>query len=250
VAEKAFQHVPETTLNTFYIIGTGPGDPELITVKGLRAMERCATLVAPKAKVNGDSTALGIVKGLMDLSDKKVVEVCFPMHKVNNGKSSQEVEAAWQEAARLILAHLKEGDVAFPTLGDPAVYSTGFYVYATLKEMAPDMEIKIIPGITAMSCCAAMGNQPLCLGGEVLSVVPATFDDDRLRQILTTCDSVVLMKVHTVLPRLLGLLDELGLLDKAVCYEQCGMAEQKVHSDLRQLVGRQLHYFSTIIIRK
>ncbi|MBU0679865.1 MAG: precorrin-2 C(20)-methyltransferase [Proteobacteria bacterium] len=237
-------------MNTFYIIGTGPGDPELITVKALRTMEKCATLVAPKAKVNGDSTALGIVKGLMNLESKRVLEVCFPMHKVLNGKSTQEVEAAWQEAARLILHHLKDGDVAFPTLGDPAVYSTGFYVYATLKEMAPEMEIKIIPGITAMSCCSATGNQPLCLGGEVLSVVPATFDDMRLRQIITSCDSVVLMKVHNVVPRLITLLDELNLIDKAVCYEQCGMVGEKVHPDLRQLVGRNLHYFSTIIIRK
>lgn len=237
-------------MNTFYIIGTGPGDPELITVKGLRTMEKCATLVAPKAKVDGDSTALNIVKGLLDVDAKKVIEVCFPMHKVENGKSTHEVEAAWQEAAQLILDHLKDGDVAFPTLGDPAVYSTGFYVYATLKEMAPEMEIKIIPGITAMSCCSATGNQPLCLGGEILTVVPATFDDQRLRQILTTCDSVVLMKVHNVMGRLVGLLEELDLLDKAVCYEQCGMAGQKVHTDLRQAADRNLHYFSTIIIRK
>ncbi|MEN8257579.1 MAG: precorrin-2 C(20)-methyltransferase [Thermodesulfobacteriota bacterium] len=237
-------------MNTFYIIGTGPGDPELITVKGLRTMKNCATLVAPKAKVNGDSTALGIVKGLMDVDDKKVVEVCFPMHKVQNGKSTQEVEAAWQKAAKLILDHLKDGDVAFPTLGDPAVYSTGFYVYATLKEMAPEMEIKVIPGITAMSCCSATGNQPLCLGGEILTVVPATFDDQRLRQVLTSCDSAVLMKVHNVMPRLVDLLGELDLIDQAVCYEQCGMAGQKVHSDLRQAADLDLHYFSTIIIRK
>ncbi len=237
-------------MNTFYIIGTGPGDPELITVKGLRTMENCATLVAPKAKVNGDSTALGIVKGLMDLDNKKVIEVCFPMHKVENGKGTQEVEAAWREAAQLILDHLKDGDVAFPTLGDPAVYSTGFYVYATLKEMAPDMEIKIIPGITAMSCCSAIGNQPLCLGGEILTVVPATFDDQRLGQILTSCDSVVLMKVHNVMDRLVALLDELDLLDRAVCYEQCGMAGQKVHTNLRAAANSDLHYFSTIIIRK
>ncbi len=237
-------------MNTFYIIGTGPGDPELMTVKALRTMENCATLVAPKAKVNGDSTALGIVRGLMNLDNKKVVEVCFPMHKVQNGKSTQEVENAWKEAAQLILANLKDGDVAFPTLGDPAVYSTGFYVYATLKEMAPEMEIKIIPGITAMSCCSATGNQPLCLGGEILTVVPATFDDQRLRQIITSCDSVVLMKVHNVMPRLITLLDELGLIDKAVCYEQCGMAGQQIHSVLRQIAGHDLHYFSTIIIRK
>lgn len=237
-------------MNTFYIIGTGPGDPELMTVKALRTMENCATLVAPKAKVNGDSTALTIVKGLMNLDDKKVIEVCFPMHKVQNGKGTQEVEAAWKEAAQLIIDHLKDGDVAFPTLGDPAVYSTGFYVYATLKEMAPDIEIKIIPGITAMSCCSAIGNQPLCLGGEILTVVPATFDDQRLRRIITSCDSVVLMKVHNVLPRLITLLDELNLIDRAVCYEQCGMVGQKIYGDLRQIIDHDLHYFSTIIIRK
>lgn len=237
-------------MNTLHIIGTGPGDPELMTVKGMRVLEKSPVLIASKGKVDGVSTALDIVASLIDISDKKVLDVHFPMFKVKNGRARPEVHAAWQEAARLVLDHLENGDVAFPTLGDPAVYSTAFYVYATLREINPDMNISIIPGITTMSSCSAMGGAPLCLGNEILTVVPATFNDDRLKDILVHHDTIILMKVHQVMDRIVDLLSELDLLGRAVLYERCGMEDGRIFTDVRSAADRNLHYFSTIIVRK
>jgi precorrin-2/cobalt-factor-2 C20-methyltransferase len=91
---------------------------------------------------------------------------------------------------------------------------------------------------------------PLSLGDDVLTVVPAAFDDARLRDILLTSDAVVLMKMFRQLPRLISLLDELNLLDKAVLVERCGLDDQRIYPDIRAAVGRDLHYFSTLIVRK
>ncbi len=233
------------------IVGVGPGDPELMTVKAVRALEDADILITPKGKVNGNSTARRIVEGLVDLSKKEIREIHFPMNKVRLKEKNQDTRMtdAWEEAAAAILASVARGlHVAFPTLGDPALYSTGFYVHATLKAMNPDLQITIIPGITAMSGCSSVAGLPLVLGDDLMTVVPAAFEDDRLRHILETADSIVLMKVHRAMDRLVPLLDELDLLDKAILFERCGLEGERMYTDLRTV--KNPHYFSTILIRK
>ncbi len=232
------------------IVGVGPGDPELMTVKAMRALSGAAVIVTPKGRVDGNSTALKIVQGLVDLDSKEICELHFPMRKIRlAGRRDEEVSAAWIRAAETILERLDRGlDVAFPTLGDPALYSTGFYVLTTLRELRPGVEITIIPGITAMSGCSARAAIPVGLGDDLVTVVPAAFDDRRLRAVLLGSDSIVLMKVHRAMERIIALLDELGLTGRAVLFERCGLAGEKIHTDIRRV--KNPHYFSTILIRK
>ena len=185
-----------------YIIGTGPGDPEQLTLKAVKALNACSVFVTPKGAVNGSSTALSIVSQAVDTTGKEILELHFPMKKIHIGTEPEaEVHEAWQHAARTVLAHMKEGkNVAFPTLGDPAVYSTGYYLYENIREIDPTAAVKFISGITAMSSCSAATAIPICLGDEMLAVIPATFQDNRLRQILEMFDTIVLMKVHKVIP--------------------------------------------------
>lgn len=235
-----------------YLVGIGPGDPELMTCKAVRILEQTSIWVAPKAKENGSSSAVQIASGQVELDGKTVLELCFPMKKVYLGKEQDpEVVQRWSEAAEIVLTHLDRGDdVAFPTLGDPALYSTAFYLLATLQELRPELRVSIIPGITAMAACSARVRSPLGLGDDVVSIVPAAFDNDRLREILLTFDAVVLMKVFRKMPRIIALLDELGLTDKAVLIERCGMDGQKIYTDIREALDRDLHYFTTLLVRK
>ena len=235
----------------FSIVGVGPGDPELMTVKAVRTLERADVLVTPKGKANGNSTARRIVEGLVDIGTKEICELHFPMHKVRLGRGEQDsrVTAAWQRAADAILFHLDRGrEVVFPTLGDPALYSTGFYVLTTLKSRRPELRITLVPGITAMSGCSARAELPLGLGDDLVTVVPAVFADERLREILRSADSIVLMKVHRSMERIIGLLDEMGLTEQATLFERCGLDGETIHPDIRQV--KNPHYFSTILIRK
>lgn len=240
------------TAGTFYIIGVGPGDPELLTLKGARILKSCDVWLAPKAHADGQSTALSIAEQAIAATAGRVVTHRFPMKQVfRNEAPDPELHKAWQEAARLVVEILETGqDVAFPTLGDPAIYSTAFYVCEALQECDAKVKVEVIPGVSAIGATAAVAQLPLCLGDEHLVVIPATFESARIKEVLEVCDSVAFMKVYRVLPKLVRILEECGLVDQAVLIEKTSLDDQKVWTDIREVGDRELHYFSTMIIRK
>jgi precorrin-2/cobalt-factor-2 C20-methyltransferase len=67
--------------NTLYIVGVGPGDPELLTFKAMNILKRCAVVTTPKGSKNGNSTALSIASQAVDLTGKTILELHFPMKK-------------------------------------------------------------------------------------------------------------------------------------------------------------------------
>jgi precorrin-2/cobalt-factor-2 C20-methyltransferase len=236
---------------TLYIVGTGPGDPDLLTVKAVKTAAACPVIVSPRGSENGTSTALTILSQAVDLGTKQVVELHFPMKKIHSGREPDpDVLVAWHHAAQTVLHHLDGGnDVCFPTLGDPAIYSTGYYLYETLCGLRPDARVRFIPGVAAMSSCSAALAQPICLGDEMVAVVPATFSDNRLIEVLNGFDTIVLMKVHRVLPRLIDLLRSCNLLDQAILVERAGTGRESIRLRLDEIAD-QPHYYSTIIVRK
>lgn len=236
----------------FYVVGVGPGDPELMTLKAVRVLKNSPVWFVPAAKKGGNSTALSIASGVINGDEKEILTHHFPMKKVHAGKPTDpEVEQAWKEAAQIIADRLNQGDdVAFPTLGDPAIYSTGFYVFETLMESVGEMTVEIIPGVSAIGATSAASKVPLCLGDERMVVIPATFEDKKLKEILASFDCVVLMKVHKVMDKLVSMLDELDLLKKAVLVERTSLGDQIIHRDLSEAAQEEIHYFSTMIVRK
>lgn len=236
----------------FYVIGVGPGDPELMTLKAIRLLERCPVWLAPKARKEGKSTALAIVERLVPARGKEILTQYFPMKKVRMGKTpAADVEAAWQEAAGAVLKALAASrDVAFPTLGDPAIYSTGFYVCDTLFRLDPRVRVEIVAGVSAIGASAAAAGKPLCQGDDRMAVIPATFENGKLAEVLENFDTVVLMKVHRVMDRIVPLLAELNLLDRAVLVERTSQEGQRIRRNLLEVVNEEHHYFSTIIVRK
>ena len=237
---------------TFYVVGVGPGDPQLMTLKAASILKKCDTWFVPSAFENGGSMALKIVEGAVDSSEKNILNHRFPMKQVQRGKEpDEELKTAWQEAAKTIMEYLDSGkDVVFPTLGDPAIYSTGFYVCETLQEYGAPFKLEITPGVSAIGATSATSAMPLCLGDERLVVIPATFEDAKIKELLALSDVVVFMKVFKVMDKLVALLDELGLVEKAVLVEKCSLEDQRVWTDIRQAVGKDIHYFSTMVVRK
>jgi len=237
---------------TFYVVGVGPGDPQLLTLKAARILERCQNWFVPSAFENGGSMALKIVKGAVESAGKNILSHKFPMKQVHRQQDvDPEVKTAWKNAAETIVSYLEKGeDVVFPTLGDPAIYSTGFYVCETLQEFGKPFQIEIIPGVSAVGASSAVSSLPLCLGDERLVVIPATFENGKIKDILELCDAAVFMKVHKVMPKLVGLLEELNLIKNAVLVERCSLENQRIWTDVREAVDTELHYFSTIVVRK
>ena len=127
-------------------IGVGPGDPDLLTVKAVKALNNVNVICAPKSAQSKPSLALSIVQDVIDGldSDYSILEPLFPMIEDKN-----QLHEYWKEAAELIIEKLDAGlDVAFITLGDPAVYSTFSYVFKQINNLG--YETEIIPGITSV----------------------------------------------------------------------------------------------------
>jgi precorrin-2/cobalt-factor-2 C20-methyltransferase len=249
-------------LGKLSVIGIGPGDPELLTLKAVRVIKESQILCVPKGREEGTSLALSIVEKAVSLEGKEIMEAHFPMMKTrkNTNKNvgarcrvpsdaDNELDAKWNTAAAGILTKLREGiDVVFPTLGDPTIYSTFFYLYDKLIELEPDLNIEIVPGVSSINASAARANISLGLGNDSIAVLPANYMDN-LKATLSTFNTVVLMKVNKVLNEIVKLLTEMDLVEKAVCISRVGMEDEEVIDNIRGIKQEELNYFSMIIVK-
>jgi precorrin-2/cobalt-factor-2 C20-methyltransferase len=217
----------------FFSVGTGPGDPKLMTYLAVETLRRCCVIAVPDSGAS-ENMVLKIVRG--HLSDQQVVLCDMPM--VRDRKI---LEKSHQAAAEKLSVYLEEGrDVGFLTLGDPTVYSTAMYVHQRIKEMGYDTEV--IPGVTSFCAAAAKLNIPLCEGGEMLHIVPASYMN--LESILAMEGNTVLMKSGKSIAVAKPLLEGRN----AMAVECCGMENEKIHMDLSG-INEDSSYFSVLVVR-
>lgn len=232
-----------------YVVGIGPGDPELLTLKAKRILEEVDYLFFPKGKEEGISLAKSIVEAKVDLSKKQIEELHFPMAKRGNEEYGPELRGKWEIAANSILNKLNDGmDVAFLTLGDPGLYSTFFYLLPYLKESSPSIEIEIVPGVSSVNVAFSKLRIPIVLGDESFAVVPATYTKD-IANVIKQFSTVVLMKVHRVFDECKELIKQINDLD-TYYVAKLGMEGEIVIKDIEQVREEDLTYFSMLIIKR
>jgi len=230
---------------TLYGIGVGPGDPELITVKGANLLGNCRNLFVPKARMKSESVAYAIIGKYVN-GDTNVRELVFPMVT-----DKMELNKRWKESAEKIAEVLRTGDDAcFVTLGDSLLYSTYIYLLRALKNVLPEAEVFTVPGVTAFSNVAALTNFPVGQAKEPVTIIPSADDFTPLKEALKIGGTVVLMKVGKRLQAILDVLEEAGVMDDAVFVAYAGMEGQRIETDLRRLKNQspETGYLSTILI--
>lgn len=217
-------------------VGVGPGDPELLTVKAVRVLREADVVVVPDAS-SGDKVALNIAKDY--LKEKEIRFVKTPMVR-----DKAVMDAAHEQAADTICALLDQGkQVAFLTLGDPAIYST--YMYIHQKVLNRGYVVEVVPGIPSFCAAAARLNQSLCLGREPLMIIPASHDQEDMMDIP---GNKVFMKAGRSILELQQALADRGLLENASMVENCSMETERVYphfADLKEPSG----YFSLVIVK-
>jgi precorrin-2/cobalt-factor-2 C20-methyltransferase len=234
-------HPNDRLLGTLFGVGVGPGDPELLTVKALNVVDRCAVLAVPVTHRNGESYALNVVAAHVR-PDHTLLRLHFPMTRDRTLRI-----ASRQAAARAVAAELNGGrDVAFLTEGDPLLHSTFIHLLAHLPPATP---FEIVPGVSSIAAATAQARQPLVNGDQRLAVLPATFEDiPGLRRALREFDAVVLLKVNRVLDDLIDMLTEMDLLDRAVLVERASHPAGRVVRHIGALHGKPVHYLSMVIV--
>lgn len=231
---------------TFYGIGVGPGDPELMTVKGAKLLARCRNVFVPKAGNASESVAFATA-GRYLAPGSRLRELVFPMTT-----DREALALAWEASAGEIAGPLESGqDACFLTLGDPLLYSTYGYLLRALRTRIPGLEVVTVPGITAMCAAASLAEFPLGQFKEPVTIVPAADDLRAVRQALAAGGTLVLMKVGKRLGQLVDLLESEGFLDRSVFVARAGMAGQRIETDLRRLRGEdgKTGYLSVILVR-
>lgn len=222
-----------------YGVGVGPGDPELMTVKAVRALERCPVVAFPKTR--GESNlALDIVRRAgIPLEGKALLPLFFPMTR-----DKEELRLRHDEAANAVMDRLRAGeDVAVLNLGDVSLFSTFSYLLTRVKEKG--FAVEIIPGVPSFCAAAALLQRSLTAMKEPLHIIPAGYEGSL--DALSLPGSKVIMKSGSTLPSLCARLDELGLLGRAALVENAGLPGERVVSPLTRETESS-GYFTTILV--
>ena len=230
---------------TLYGIGVGPGDPELITLKAVRILNKVEVIFAAASSKNEYSLALANAESHMQ-NGAEVVRLDFPMTRHRD-----KLEMAWEENAQCILEFVQRGkDVAFITIGDPLTYSTFGYIMQTIGEMAPEVPICVVPGITSYQAATAVAREVMAEQEQTFCVISGSKGGERLRDVISRVDCVVMLKVYNHLDQILDTLKELGIEGQATLVSRCGMKNQVISRNPEELRGKKVPYLSLMIVKK
>lgn len=223
---------------TFYGVSVGPGDPELMTLKAVRTIERCPVVAAPRTK-SGEMLALDIASGAVSLEGKTVLPLYFPMER-----SHAALREAHLAAAEQVEAHLAAGrDVAMLNLGDVSIYSTCAYLMDVLRPRG--WRTELVAGVPSFCAAAARLDISLTKMHTPLHIAPGPAEE-----VLDLPGTKVLMKSGRQLPKVLESLGERGLLGKSLLAENCGLPGERLFPNLSERAPEAGSYFATLIVKE
>jgi precorrin-2/cobalt-factor-2 C20-methyltransferase len=233
------------TTGRLYGVGTGPGDPELLTLKAVRALER-ADVLAHFAKRGNGSNARQIIEahvrpGWIELP--LLYPVTTEIARDNNDYRVL-IGKFYEESANSVAVHLEAGrNVAVLSEGDPFFYGSYMHLHVRLAHRFPT---EVIPGVTAMSGCWSAAGLPIVQGDDVLSVLPGTMAEEELARRLSDADAAVIMKVGRNLPKIRRALETAGRL-KSAFYVERGTMENAVSMPLADKADDEAPYFALVL---
>ncbi|MCG8471897.1 MAG: precorrin-2 C(20)-methyltransferase [Desulfobacterales bacterium] len=230
---------------TLYGIGVGPGDPDLITIKAVKAMAEVDVIFTASSSKNSFSLAVEIAQPHLP-QEVEVVVLPFPMTK-----DKEVMGKAWNENADTIAAVLDQGkNAAFLTLGDPLTYSTFGYIAQCMQKSYPDYPMVTISGITSFQAAAARINTPLVEGEETLMITSGAYGGAHVRRVAEGAENVVLLKAYKNVDDIAEALSESNLLDHSCAVKKCGREGEEVIWNVGDLKEIKPDYWTLIIAKQ
>ena len=223
----------------------GPGDPELITRRSWAVLQSNARWIYPVKKAAEVSYALSIVErsGLPIPAD--AVELVFPMTR-----DPELLTKAWVRAAEQTVALLAEGrDLVFLVEGDASTFATFGHLARVARELAPEIEVETIPGVSSFAAAAATTGMPLAEEDETLAIIPAAYGTGVIDHMLDEFDTLILLKVKPLLDEVLELLERRDLLATSCFIEKVGSPDERIVRDLASLKGEKVNYLSLLLVQ-
>ena len=223
---------------TIYGIGVGPGDPELMTLKAVRLIEETNVIAVP-GKTAASSTAYQIaVQAVPELEKKELVPVSIPMTK-----NRAAAEQAHKKGADILKQYLDKGEnVAYLTIGDPAIYCSFSYIQRILEDEG--YQTQMVSGVPSFCAAAARLNEPLVSWDEPLHVIPAAHSSGIN---MDQPGSFVLMKSARNMRDVKRILRGSGRTVDAVI--NCGLNNEMVYHNLEDIPD-DIGYYSLLVAKE
>ena len=227
------------------ILGMGPGDPELMTLKAARLLE-AADVVAFFAKSGQPGHARRIAEGrFAHRAEELRFEYPYTTElPAGDPRYIAALAAFYDTAAAALGARLAAGRaVVLLCEGDPFFYGSAMYVF---DRLAAQHDTVVVPGVTGMSACWTQAARPIAQGDDVLCILPGTLDEATLAARLGACDAAVIMKVGRNLAKIQAALRRAGRLAQALYVERGAMPGERV-LPLAEVTAAA-PYFSMVLI--
>lgn len=194
-------------------VGCGPGDPDLLTVKAVKAIQNADIIMCPTSKEGKPSIAFSVISSILDKTkNQEIVNLVFPMTK-----DKETLESTWEKNSKILAEGVLAGkNVVYITIGDPYLYSTWIYLHREISKNHPEIKITVIPGIVSMFTFAAKVGISLAEGAEKFSVIPSCYDLSQVKEIAKNSDTMVFLKDGRYFDQVIKLLKESGFSDDSI----------------------------------
>jgi len=194
-------------------VGCGPGDPDLLTVKAVKAIQNADIIMCPTSKEGKPSIALSAISSILDKTkNQEIVNLVFPMTK-----DKKTLESTWEKNAKILAEGVLAGkNVVYITIGDPYLYSTWIYLHREISKNYPEIKTTVIPGIVSMFTFASKVGISLAEGAEKFSVIPSCYDLSQVKEIAKNSDTMVFLKDGHYFDQVVELLKESGFSDDSI----------------------------------
>jgi precorrin-2/cobalt-factor-2 C20-methyltransferase len=227
-----------------YGVSLGPGDPLLITLKGLQVLQQADKIYYPGSLLpDGDTSSYSLqILQHYDLDKSKLHGMFLKM-----SDNREQAEQTYTDTFQQLLSDYNAGlQVAFVSEGDISFYSTFAYLLKHIH--THQLALEIIAGVPSFILGAAEHQSSLAILNEKIAILPRMKDKETLSRYLEEFETVVLIKVRSVLNEIRTLIDQTSL--QIVYCERLGTAQQYITTDINDLEDREIPYFSLLILKR
>lgn len=227
-----------------YGVSLGPGDPSLITVKGLQVLREADRIYYP-GSVQADGSTSSYSYSI--LKHHQLEEHKWEGMFLKMSDNREEAEKMYSLTFEKMLVDYQNGlKVAFVSEGDISFYSTFAYLLKHIQRH--QLQLELVAGVSSFLLGAAVNHLPLAILDEKIAILPRIKNISLLENHLNEFETIVLIKIRSVIRELIPFIQQKKVLI-AYC-ERLGTDQQFITDDIEELQQRDIPYFSLLIIKR